>query len=86
MLSQAGRHVSRGARPVVQMSFIHGVGRRYSAVTPVPLLEELTQRGFIHNVTRYGPLIPLSSFLMLGEVRKSSRYRSSLNAMSYMQA
>jgi hypothetical protein len=63
MLSQLGRHVWRGARPVAQLSFIHEAPRRYSEATPVSLVEELTQRGFIHDVTRYALSFRVLSFL-----------------------
>ena len=88
MLSQLGRHVLRRACPVVQLSFIH-VGRRgiYSEVRPVTLLEELTQRGFIHDVTRYGFSYPVFSFRdMLYEDDKPFKNRSSPNTTSSMQA
>jgi hypothetical protein len=53
-LFMLSRHVvSCRARPVVQLSFMHKARRtKYSAAAPVTLLEEFTQRGFIHDVTR----------------------------------
>jgi hypothetical protein len=59
-----GRHVSRETRSVLQLSLIRKARcRKYSTQGPVGLFEELTERGFVHDVTWCVPLYSLPPFL-----------------------